>query len=58
MIHGILERYSDNSRKDKLSVYKERKVEESVCVCVCMYLYIHMPASRHVDLMVVRVSQS
>lgn len=57
MIHGILERFSDNSRKDRLSVYKESKVEESVCVCVCMYLYIHVPVSRHV-VMVVRVSQS
>lgn len=55
MIRGILERFSDNSRKDRLSVYKESKVEESVCVC--MYLYIHMPVSRHV-VMVVRVSQS
>lgn len=57
MIRGILGRFSDNSRKDKLSVYKESKVEESVCVCVCMYLYVHMPISRHV-VMVMRVAQS
>lgn len=52
MVCGILERFSDNSRKDRLSI---KKIE--YCVCVCMYFYIHMPVSRHA-VMVARVSQN
>lgn len=58
MICGILERFSDNSRKDGLSVQRgEKKLGESVCVCMYVYLHIHMLVSRHF-IVVVRVVQA
>lgn len=39
MVCGILERFSDNSRKDRLSVYKEDRV-----LCMCMHVLLHTHA--------------